>query len=71
MPKSIEEHTDRQKHLLACMYLSDIVMRELCEQGSRQVVVRHEAKKKQHACMSSGLQDHYSELFTRIAGLNF
>ena len=30
-----------------------------------------EAKKKQHACTSSGPRDHYSELFTRMAALNF
>ena len=29
----------------------------------------HEAKKKQHACASSGLRDHYSELFTRMAAV--
>ena len=29
----------------------------------------HEAKKKQHACASSGLRDHYSELFTRMEAL--
>ena len=28
-----------------------------------------EAKKKQHACASSGLRDHYSELFTRMEAL--
>ena len=30
-----------------------------------------EAKKKQHAYASSGQCDHYSELFTRMDGLNF
>ena len=30
-----------------------------------------EAKKKQHACASSGLRDHYSELLTRMAALKF
>ena len=34
---------------------------------SRRAVVSREAKKKQHACASSGLRDHYSELFTRMA----
>ena len=29
------------------------------------------AKKKQHAHMSSGLRDHYSELFTQMAILKF
>ena len=28
-----------------------------------------EAKKKQHACASSGPRDHYSELFTQMAAL--
>ena len=28
-----------------------------------------EAKKKQHACASSGLRDHDSELFTRMEAL--
>ena len=35
------------------------------------MVVSREAKKKQHARVSSGLHDHYSDLFTRIAALNF
>ena len=38
---------------------------------SRLTVVSHEAKKKQHARASSGLCDHYSELFTRMASLKF
>ena len=38
---------------------------------SRLMVVSHEAKKKQHARASSGLRDHYSELFTRMAALKF
>ena len=38
---------------------------------SRLTVVSHEAKKKQHACVSSGPHDHYSGLFTRIAALKF
>ena len=38
---------------------------------SRLTVVSREAKKKQHACASSGLRDHYSELFTRMAALKF
>ena len=37
----------------------------------RLTVVSREAKKKQHACASSGPRDHYSELFTRMAALNF
>ena len=38
---------------------------------SRLTVVSREAKKKQHARESSGLQDHYSELFTWMAALKF
>ena len=38
---------------------------------SRRAVVSREAKKKQHAYASSGQCDHYSELFTRMDGLNF
>ena len=36
---------------------------------SRRAVVSHEAKKKQHAYVSSGLHDHYSELFSWMAAL--
>ena len=38
---------------------------------SRLTVVSCEAKKKQYACVSSGLRDHYSELFTWMAALKF
>ena len=38
---------------------------------SRLTVVSREAKKKQHIRASSGLRDHYSELFTRMAALKF
>ena len=38
---------------------------------SRLTVVSRKAKKKQHARASSGLRDHYSELFTRMAAINF
>ena len=38
---------------------------------SRLTVVSREAMKKQHARASSGLRDHYSELFTRMAALKF
>ena len=38
---------------------------------SRLMVVSREAKKKQHARASSGLRDHYSELFTWMAALKF
>ena len=37
----------------------------------RFTVVSGEAKKKQHAHPSSGLGDHYSELFTWMAALKF
>ena len=42
-----------------------------CYSQSRLTVVSREAKKKQHARASSGLRDHYSELFTRMAALKF
>ena len=35
------------------------------------MVVSHEAKKKQHAHTSSGIHDHFNELFTRMAALKF
>ena len=39
---------------------------------SRFTVVSREAKKKQHACASSGLHNHYSKLFiTRMVALKF
>ena len=38
---------------------------------SRLTVVSRKAKKKQHARASSGLRDHYSELFTWMAALKF
>ena len=38
---------------------------------SRLTVVSREAKKKQNARESSGLRDHYSQLFTWMAALNF
>ena len=38
---------------------------------SRLTVVSREAKKKQHARASSGLRNHYSELFTRMEALKF
>ena len=34
-------------------------------------VVSCKAKKKQHACASSGLCNHYSELFTMTTSLKF
>ena len=33
------------------------------------MVASREAKKEQHASPSSGLRDHYSELFTQMAAL--
>ena len=39
--------------------------------GSILTVMSHEAKKKQHAFASSGLRDHYSELFTWMEALKF
>ena len=38
---------------------------------SRLTVVSREAKKKQHAHVSSGLRNHYNELFTQMAALKF
>ena len=38
---------------------------------SRLTALSREAKKKHHVCASSGLCDHYSELFTRMAALKF
>ena len=35
------------------------------------MVVSREAKKKQQACVSSGLRNHCSELFTWMAALKF
>ena len=39
--------------------------------SSRLTVVSREAKKKQHACASSGPRNYYSELFTWMAALKF
>ena len=48
------------------------LLNETCSKCiSRLTVVSREAKKKQHARASSGLRDHYSELFTRMAALKF
>ena len=44
---------------------------KICMELSRLTVVSREAKKKQHARASSGLRDHYSELFTRMAAFKF
>ena len=40
-----------------------------CNYVSRRAVASRKVK-KQHVHASSGLRDHYSELFTWIAGLN-
>ena len=57
--------------MCVCDY-TEIFIAALCiMQGSRLTVVSREAKKKQHACASSGPRDHYSELFTRMAALKF
>ena len=39
------------------------------QHASRQAVVSREAKKKQHAYMSSGLHDHYNDLFIWMPAL--
>ena len=62
-----------------CVYVCTYVCMYVCMyawpppniQISRLTVVSREAKKKQHACASSGPRDHYSELFTRMAALKF
>ena len=36
---------------------------------TRRAVVSCETKKKQHACASSALPNHYSELFTQMAAI--
>ena len=52
--------------------VTPVVAMAACIGGtSRLTVVSREAKKKQHACVSSGPRDHYSELFTRMAALKF
>ena len=57
-----------------CSYVASynyITTLQLASYISRLTVVSREAKKKQHACASSGPRDHYSELFTRMAALKF
>ena len=51
--------------------LGDSIDIQVYPKISRLTVVSREAKKKQHACASSGPRDHYSELFTRMAALKF
>ena len=53
------------------MIKSGLINQNLVQLSSRLTVVSREAKKKQHARASSGLRDHYSELFTRMAALKF
>ena len=52
-------------------YKGDCIIYNKLHQVSRLTVVSREAKKKQHARASSGLRDHYSELFTWMAALKF
>ena len=47
------------------------ISKQHCIMQRYQDSVSREAKKKQHARASSGLCDHYSELFTRMAALKF
>ena len=61
---SLPIFADTLKIYLACIQQS-------FPSQSRLTVVSREAKKKQHACASSGPRDHYSELFTRMAALKF
>ena len=56
--------------MYVCMYICTHISSVICV-VSRLTVVSREAKKKQHACASSGPRDHYSELFTRMAALKF
>ena len=53
------------------MYIELSVYFNVRRIASRQAVVSCEAKKKQHAYTSSGLHNHYSELSTQMAGLDF
>ena len=54
-----------------CKYINKNTLIEQSVDASRLTVVSREAKKKQHACASSGPRDHYSELFTWMAALKF
>ena len=47
------------------------VVLDFSDARSRLTVVSREAKKKQHARMSSGPRDHYGELFTQMTALKF
>ena len=53
------------------IFIDTLNMTSIFPRVSRLTVVSREAKKKQHACASSGPRDHYSELFTRMAALKF
>ena len=57
-----DSHHDGNSSATAALIISTTALL-----GSRLTVVSREAKKKQHACASSGPRDHYSELFTRMA----
>ena len=60
----------KQKHL-GCTKGEAIKKHQLSNFRSRLTVVNRQAKKKQHAYASSGLRDHYSELFTQMAAIKF
>ena len=60
-----EHYNQRQLHNIIQMYTHVSTSQLL----SRRAVVSRKAKKKQHACASSGLCDHYNEFFTRMAAL--
>ena len=47
------------------------ILHNIAVAASRPKGVSCKAKKKQHACTSYGLRNHYSELFTRMAALKF
>ena len=54
-----------QKYVEHVMFQqSMVIIDSIFHPLSRLTVVSHGAKKKQHACISSGLCDDYSELFT-------
>ena len=59
------------KRLLLAGQIIEVTNKYVAFLQSRQAAVSHEAKKKQHAHMSSGQCNHYSELFTQMAALKF
>ena len=52
------------------MFSMYMTIKDAMKHASRRAVVSHEVKKKQHACAYSDQCDYYSELFTRMVGLN-